>query len=104
MLLYIYDAIYRSYDFDYSLDATHESMFFGRLFNHSILYANCRPRVVDMGDTYRVYLQATRDIEPNSELLWNYGKQMHNVNITDLTRYDSDGQMGVSPGVDNVYD
>jgi hypothetical protein len=101
MLSYIYHDMYRSYDFDYRLDATQDSPHFGRLFNRSTSHANCRPRVVRLGETYQVYMQATQNIKPNTELQWNYDTEMRNMDINDSTSYDSDGQMGVSPGVDD---
>lgn len=57
----------------FSLDATSESGLLGRLLNHSRLKPNCATKVVEVDSTPRLILVASRDIEADEELLYDYG-------------------------------
>ncbi len=53
----------------YSIDATQESGRLGRLVNH----ANCMTRVVSIDNTPYLAIVAARTINPQEELLFDYG-------------------------------
>jgi len=57
----------------YCIDATTESGRYGRLVNHSRVSPNCVTKVVMLGDTPRLILVARQDIQPGTELLYDYG-------------------------------
>jgi len=57
----------------YCIDATGESGRYGRLLNHSTKNPNCATKVVMLGETPRLILVAKQDIEPETELLYDYG-------------------------------
>jgi len=57
----------------YCIDATAESGRYGRLLNHSRQNPNCVTKVVMLGDTPRLILVARQDIQPGTELLYDYG-------------------------------
>ena len=59
--------------FPFSIDATAESGRLGRLVNHSRLAPNCQTKVVMVRDVPRLILIAKTDIEPGTELLYDYG-------------------------------
>ena len=59
--------------FCFSIDATAESGRYGRLLNHSRQNPNCVTKVVMLGDTPRLILVARQDIQPGTELLYDYG-------------------------------
>lgn len=52
------------------VDATAETIYKGRLLNHSVLRPNLKPRVLDFGDFICVGLFAMRDIDTGEELLY----------------------------------
>ena len=56
-----------------SIDATGESGRLGRLVNHSRVNPNLQTKVVIVKDTPRLLLVAKKDIEPGTELLYDYG-------------------------------
>ena len=60
-------------DKSYCIDATAESGRYGRLVNHSMKIPNCVTEVVMLGTEPRLILVAKQDIEPNTELLYDYG-------------------------------
>lgn len=60
-------------DKQYCIDATSESGRLGRLVNHSRLAPNCQTKVVMVRDLPRLILVAKTDIEPGTELLYDYG-------------------------------
>jgi len=60
-------------DKQYCIDATAESGRLGRLVNHSRLAPNCQTKVVMVRDVPRLILIAKTDIEPGTELLYDYG-------------------------------
>ncbi|KAI6192010.1 SET domain containing protein, protein [Aphelenchoides bicaudatus] len=55
------------------VDATAETIYKGRLLNHSVLKPNLRPKVLDFGTFICVGLFAMHDIEPGEELVYDYG-------------------------------
>jgi len=58
----------------YCIDATQESGRYGRLMNHSRRNPNCMPKVVTLDpDTPRLILVAKQDIQPGTELVYDYG-------------------------------
>ena len=56
-----------------SIDATAESGRLGRLVNHSRIHPNLQTKVVFVEETPRLLLVAKKDIEPGTELLYDYG-------------------------------
>ena len=56
----------------FSIDATEESGRYGRLVNHSRANKNLRVKV-EKGP--RLFMYALRDIEPGTELLYDYGER-----------------------------
>ena len=64
----------------YCLDATVEDGTLARLVNHGRrIYANCHPKIIDMNGTPRIYFQATRDLTPGDELLYDYGERRKDI-------------------------
>ena len=59
--------------FCFSIDATAESGRLGRLVNHSRVKPNLQTKVVIVNDIPRLILVAKKDIEPGTELLYDYG-------------------------------
>lgn len=59
--------------FCYSIDATPESPYFGRLVNHSRVTPNCHTKVVEVKGQPHLVLLASRKIEIGEELLYDYG-------------------------------
>ena len=57
---------------NYCIDSTNESIFKGRLINHS-RWGNCEPRLLTVAKYPAIILQATRDIDKGEELLYDYG-------------------------------
>jgi [histone H4]-lysine20 N-methyltransferase SETD8 len=55
------------------IDATIESGHLGRLINHSKCASNLLPEIVEINGTPHIALIAKQDIEPGSELLYDYG-------------------------------
>ncbi|CAJ0599529.1 unnamed protein product [Cylicocyclus nassatus] len=55
------------------VDATKESVYKGRLINHSALRPNLRTKVVDFDGELHLILVAKRDIDEAEELLYDYG-------------------------------
>ena len=55
------------------IDATKESGRFGRLINHSRVFANCSPKVTMLRGSPRLFFLANKDISVGSELLYDYG-------------------------------
>ena len=64
---------FRHSDKQYCVDATAESLRLGRLLNHSMLNPNCQVKVVTVRDTPRLILTAKTDVQPGTELLYDYG-------------------------------
>ena len=59
--------------FLFSIDATVETGRYGRLVNHSRLHPNLITKVIMNGSKPRLILVAKHDIEPGTELLYDYG-------------------------------
>ena len=59
--------------FCFSIDATAESGRLGRLVNHSRVKPNLQTKVVIVNDIPRLILVAKKEIEPGTELLYDYG-------------------------------
>jgi len=59
--------------FSWSIDATAESPYFGRLVNHSRVKPNCHTKVVEVRGQPHLVLLASRRIEAGEELLYDYG-------------------------------
>jgi len=57
----------------YCIDATVETGRYGRLVNHSRLHPNLMTKVIMNGKSPRLILVAKHDIEPGTELLYDYG-------------------------------
>jgi len=57
----------------YCIDATVETGRYGRLVNHSRLHPNLITKVIMNGSKPRLILVAKHDIEPGTELLYDYG-------------------------------
>jgi len=57
----------------YCIDATVETGRYGRLVNHSRLQSNLMTKVIMNGKSPRLILVAKHDIEPGTELLYDYG-------------------------------
>uniref|UniRef100_A0AC34RAN3 SET domain-containing protein n=1 Tax=Panagrolaimus sp. JU765 TaxID=591449 RepID=A0AC34RAN3_9BILA len=58
------------------IDATEESIYKGRLINHSFFLPNLQTKVVDFGgDDFFLCLFASRYIKANEELLYDYGER-----------------------------
>lgn len=55
------------------VDATKESIYKGRLINHSVLRPNLRTKVVELDDGIHLILVAKRNIDEAEELLYDYG-------------------------------
>ena len=55
------------------MDATNESNKLGRLVNHSKINMNICTKVFPVNDTPYLIFEASRDIEPDEELLFDYG-------------------------------
>jgi hypothetical protein len=55
------------------IDATFEDDTPGRLINHSLLNGNLTPKLVHIGDRFRIFLVANQMIPANRELLYDYG-------------------------------
>ncbi|XP_031553921.1 N-lysine methyltransferase KMT5A-B-like [Actinia tenebrosa] len=58
----------------FCVDATQESGRLGRLLNHSI-NGNCTTKLISIRDKPYLILVAAKDIQPNSELLYDYGER-----------------------------
>lgn len=58
----------------FSVDATQESGRLGRLLNHSI-NGNCTTKLISIRDKPYLILVAAKDIQPDSELLYDYGER-----------------------------
>ena len=56
-----------------SIDATVETGRYGRLVNHSRLHPNLMTKVIMNGKSPRLILIAKHDLEPGTELLYDYG-------------------------------
>ena len=64
----------------YCFDATVEDGTLRRLINHGRrISANCRPKIVDVNGSPKIYFQATRDLIPGDELLYDYGERRKDV-------------------------
>ena len=57
----------------YCIDATVETGRYGRLVNHSLQTPNLMTKVIMNGKIPRLILVAKHDIEPGTELLYDYG-------------------------------
>ena len=57
----------------FSIDATVETGRYGRLVNHSRQTPNLMTKVIMNGKSPRLILVAKHDIEPGTELLYDYG-------------------------------
>merc|ERR1711899_123219 len=57
----------------YCIDATVETGRYGRLVNHSRLHPNLMTKVIMNGKSPRLILIAKHDLEPGTELLYDYG-------------------------------
>ena len=58
----------------YCIDATRKTPYMGRLINHSRLNNNLYTKVIPINDTPRLIFFASKDIEPGSELLYDYSQ------------------------------
>ena len=56
-----------------AIDATEDSPRFGRRINHSKTSANLLPKTLEVDGVWKLYFQASRDIQPGTELLFDYG-------------------------------
>lgn len=59
----------------YCLDATEPTSRLGRLINHSRKKPNCKMEIFSHSNKPYLILTATRDIEPNEEILYDYGER-----------------------------
>lgn len=59
----------------YCLDATEPTCRLGRLVNHSRKKPNCKMEIFTHENKPYLILTAIRDIEPNEELLYDYGER-----------------------------
>ncbi|VDD87161.1 unnamed protein product, partial [Enterobius vermicularis] len=57
----------------YCVDATEETVYKGRLINHSVLHPNLKTKIVEIKGTVHLILVAKRDIKEGEELLYDYG-------------------------------
>lgn len=62
----------------YSIDATEESQYLGRLINHS-LKTNVMPKIVEINEVPRLIFIATQQIDIGEELLYNYNDNRPDV-------------------------
>ena len=62
-----------NFHFIFSIDATIETGRYGRLVNHSRQTPNLMTKVIMNGKSPRLILVAKHDIEPGTELLYDYG-------------------------------
>ena len=62
-----------NFHFIFSIDATIETGRYGRLVNHSRRTPNLMTKVIMNGKSPRLILVAKHDIEPRTELLYDYG-------------------------------
>ena len=62
-----------SFHLIFSIDATVETGRYGRLVNHSRQTPNLMTKVIMNGKSPRLILVAKHDIEPGTELLYDYG-------------------------------
>ena len=63
-----------NFHFIFSIDATIDTGRYGRLVNHSRLTPNLMPKVILNGKSPpRLVLVAKQDIEPGTEILYDYG-------------------------------
>lgn len=76
MFYFIYN--YKSY----CIDATGETIYKGRLVNHSHLSPNARVDVIYFNDTLHLALFATSNINVGDEILYDYGDKRKSVLIS----------------------
>ena len=60
---------------NYCIDATEETKRLGRLINHSIEAASLKPKALDVDGHLGVFFYATKQIDCDQELLWDYGER-----------------------------
>ena len=68
-----YMYYFKKYGKSYCIDATVESGRYGRLVNHSRQTPNLMTKVIMNGKSLHLILVAEHDIEPGTELLYDYG-------------------------------
>ena len=68
---YMYFFEYKSKS--YCVDATAETTRLGRLLNHSKLGGNCHTKIFEMNSKPHLVFFASRQIEPDEELTYDYG-------------------------------
>ncbi|UMM39118.1 hypothetical protein L5515_016311 [Caenorhabditis briggsae] len=61
------------------VDATKETIYKGRLINHSIRKPNLKTKVIDIDEAHHLILIATREIIVGEELLYDYGDRSSDV-------------------------
>lgn len=57
----------------FSVDATKEDNSIGRLINHSKNKPNLKSRIIEVDGKPHLIFISTKEIEPNEELLYDYG-------------------------------
>lgn len=57
------------------VDATKPTCRYGRLINHSRKAPNCKTKVFENGGLPHLIFVALRDIQPNEEILYDYGER-----------------------------
>ena len=64
------------------IDATNEDGTFGRLINHSKQFANVQPFIHTKNNKPRIFFKATRQIEANEELFYDYNDTSRKTRLT----------------------
>ena len=62
-----------------SFDATAETIYLGRLVNHSRTSPNCVPKVFRVKNTLKLLLVAIKNIKKGEEILYDYNEKRSEV-------------------------
>lgn len=74
-----YAFFFKYQEKNYCIDATYDDGSIGRLINHSKGNRNVKPKIVVLGKTPHIVFEAIRDIEPEEEILYDYGDTRKSV-------------------------
>ena len=68
-----YLFFFKDHDQTFCIDATKEDFKFGRLINHSKLFANLMPKKIIIDNVPRLFFVAKDQIQPGEQLYYDYG-------------------------------